>query len=330
VSSLDATGHRDNQRARLYDAEHVIKNSITSKAARKYLIDEARLIPQNGWYMGPVIRKDKNGKDKGYSPSIEDCQRFVDHVVRTAWFQRRWGQRTFTVVWKASGKATSSTGGTIALPPWSRTEGVILHEMAHGLRTEGAWHGEQFAAILLTLVRHQMGSEKAAALRASFRQYRVKVKTSALPKPTLPVVSATQRRQRVAARQEREAARLLGPVNRSRAAMVIHVLAKTNVCGAPGSKPRRYAQDAARVMGPNVRSTSCKTYYVPPEEMRIVAETVRALVRSEGYGPVGSKPRARAMALARTLDKAADDRAGRARAVGLAGKRVYAAKPQKW
>jgi hypothetical protein len=324
VSSLDATGHRDNQRARLYDAEHVIKNSITSKAARKYLIDEARLIPQNGWYMGPVIRKDKNGKDKGYSPSIEDCQRYIDHVVRTAWFQRRFGQRTFIAVWKASGKATASTNGRIALPPWSRTEGVILHEMAHMLRTEGAWHGEQFAAILLTLVRHQMGSEKAAALRASFREHRVKVKTSAVPKPTLPVVSATERRQRVAAKQERMDARRHMSVPRLHAANVLRTLILAGTLGAVGSKPRRYAQDVARVIEAPVGKRQTRITYTPAYDVREAAETVRAFVRAGDYGPVGSKPRTRALALARTLDEIAQSR----RPVGR--QMTYAAKPQKW
>jgi putative metallohydrolase (TIGR04338 family) len=324
VSSLMATGHRDNQKQRLYDSEHVIKRNV-SKAARRFLDEEARLIPQSGWHGGPVTRP---GRKTTYAPSIEDCQRFVDHLVRQTWFQRRWGQRTYAVVWKASGSATCSGSSTIALPPWARTEGVILHEIAHGLPHGGAWHGAEFAGILLALVRHQMGAETAKKLRASMREERVRSSTAAVPKPTRPVQTASMRRERAAHRQQVDDQNHGSRSNRTVTMNVLRYLIGKRLdqpFGGTGSKTRRYALDVSRTIapksGPNpyVRSVS-------HAEVLHAAEGVRAAVRRGEFGAVGSKPRARAMAVARTLDLLAKGY----QTHRLGGNRVYAAKPAKW
>jgi putative metallohydrolase (TIGR04338 family) len=76
---------------------------------------------------------------------------------------------------------------------WARTERVILHEMAHWIvrysqSAEGgrarvldseqydrnhASHGKEFAAVLLELVRLQLGAEATKALKASYKAKRV-------------------------------------------------------------------------------------------------------------------------------------------------------------
>lgn len=324
MSSLRDTGHRDTQRGRLYSAESAsgVKREISSAAGRRLLDEQARLIPQNGWLAGPVTRP---GKRTTYAASVEDCQRYVDDLVRAAWFQRRFGQRTYRVVWKASGNATCSHSATIALPPWSRTEGVILHEIAHGIPHEGAWHGPEFAAILLTLVRHRLGKPAADRLRAAYRQHKVRAKVAAVPKPDRAVVTATARRERAAHRQaatDRDAARLS---SRERDANVIRYLAaRPNAPFGPvGSKSRRAATDTARTLA---AGRAPRKMRLREGDLVTGALGVRAAIRRGEFGPVGSKPRTRAMAVARTLDKQAE----RYRAVSLAGRRVYAATPQKW
>jgi hypothetical protein len=76
---------RDTQRQRLYDAERTLPVNHSTKACVTLVVD-ARIIRQS---------------DGGKACSIEDCQRYVDDLVRQSWFQSRFGQRTITVHWKA-------------------------------------------------------------------------------------------------------------------------------------------------------------------------------------------------------------------------------------
>lgn len=226
---------RDNQKSRLYDAEGV---GPASKAAAKYL------------HNGPTVRSTGN-------VSIEACQSYLDHVLTAAWFQRRWGRRTVNIVHKVYGSATGGHG-LIALPPWSRTESVILHELAHCLTDSGRWasHGPEFAGLLLTLVKHVQGAEAAKEQRAKFRQYKVRYNMAAVPAPTRPVVarSEQQSKARAAAKAEKDRAarvarqRLDNIANRREAAALIRTAVEAGWYGPPGTPARRQALATARTM----------------------------------------------------------------------------------
>ncbi len=299
LPTINAQGDRprDTQRQRVYDAEGVLRTIRTDKAARRLLVDEARLLVQTGWHAGPIARDGKT-----YAPSIDDCQRYVDEVLRGAYVQRRWGQRTLTVGWKASGSDTC-TGTHLALPPWSRHESVILHEIAHALTPDKyAAHGPEFAGVLLSLVRHRMGAEAGTRLCEAFRAQRARVSVAAVPAPTQPVVTAADR----AAKAERLEERLTRPSYRRAAADTVKALAGRQVqpvFGDVGSKSRRYAQDTARALaeGP-VRGLGRPARH---EDIEQAAAVVRACVKADLLGKVGSKPRARALAVARRLDEVA-------------------------
>jgi putative metallohydrolase (TIGR04338 family) len=213
---------RDNQRQRLYDAEGVI-SGYTSNTAKK-LLDR-----------GPTVRTTG-------SVSIEACQAYVDHVTSRAWFQRRWGKRSRKVGHKVSGKATWD-GRDISLPPWSRSEDVILHELAHSLAPGGAAaHGPEFAGILLCLVEHMCGKEAKSALIASFRKGRVRWTPSAVPAPNQPVVTAAAQ----AARKRQEAARPLSSERATTTAEAIRQAVRQGLLGAVGTKERAAALASAR------------------------------------------------------------------------------------
>lgn len=65
----------------------------------------------------------------------------------------------------------------INAPPFSRYPRFMLHELAHAvIPRHAAWHGREFAAVFLALVRRFMGAEAATALRASFREHGVKAR----------------------------------------------------------------------------------------------------------------------------------------------------------
>lgn len=227
---------RDNQKQRLYDAES--GSGPKSKVAEKLLTNGKR-VESTG------------------SVSIEACQSYVDYVTTAAWFQSRWGRRHFTVRHKVYGRATASTwSGHISLPPWSREETAILHEIAHHLTSDRyADHGPEFAGVLLTLVRYMKGAEAAKMLRASFRRHRVKVSMATVPKPgshkVTPRGEQKKRVNEVATRQkkreeEQEVARLRTIASKRFAAQVIRQQIEDGVFGEPRSKARNAALATAR------------------------------------------------------------------------------------
>lgn len=66
----------------------------------------------------------------------------------------------------------------IKMPKWSRTRGVIAHELAHTVclreRLEGPWHGWQFCEVYLKLVLFTMGREAHDVLKQEFKKNRVR------------------------------------------------------------------------------------------------------------------------------------------------------------
>lgn len=229
---------RDNQRQRLYDAERacfeVTTKPAPSKAGIKFLHD------------GPKVRTTGN-------VSMEACQSYLDHVSTAAWFQTRWGRRRFTAIHKVHGNATGGNGN-VTLPPWGRNEWVILHEMAHtlvGCDGPHAVHGPEFAGVFLTLVRYQMGTAAAAALRAAFKAHRVRYSMSKVPSPGTREVKPRHEidRQKVAARRslaERNHREIVGIHRRRQAAETLRTLVKDGHFGPAGAAARKSALAAAR------------------------------------------------------------------------------------
>ncbi len=326
--STDKYGRiRDTQKSKVYSAENMAGlRKITSKAGKRLLIDEARLIPYSGYGTSNAVL---NGKPA--NASIEDCQRYVDHVVRDSWFQRRWGQRTIVVHWKAGGPATGSFGGgRVALPPWSRNEGVILHEIAHNLTTGNvAAHGPEFVGIMLALVGHFMGAEAAARFRATLKDCRCRKSMAQVPEPTRPVLSLAERRDRKASRQARQAS---GSSAAEAATwlrlLVVSTRTTTPYFGAAGTKTRARALATARLLDPAGRSARGMDERASVRHVNVVetADTLRAAIKVGTFGPAGSKPRTYALAVAKRLDEIAKGK----EAVGLNGRRTYAAKPERW
>lgn len=63
--------------------------------------------------------------------------------------------------------------GSIWLPKWAWSKGVILHEIAHAIQTEFPWHGKQFSRIYLDLVSRWIGREVASQIKQVFRKRRI-------------------------------------------------------------------------------------------------------------------------------------------------------------
>lgn len=240
---------RDNQRSRLYAAENVLRGLRVSKAATKHLIDTQAVA---GWSV--IV----DGRARPMrTPTIGGVQDYVDAVTSASWFQARWGQRGIIVV---AGKGSHSNGyrQITVSQQHRRSESVILHEIAHCLvGLPHAWHGPEFAGVLLTLVRYQMGKEHADTLRASFKEKGARYNLKAVPSPSRPVVTQAERSKRATAAKRQEKARLeeqraashrrlTGYTSRQSAAATVRALIKDGHFGPSGSAGRKAALATAR------------------------------------------------------------------------------------
>lgn len=223
---------RDNQRQRLYTAENILSGKRVSKAALKHLIDT-----EHSWH--------------GKYPTPAAVQAYVDEVTSSRWFQSRWGQKRIEY-WAGNGSHASGNHITVATEH-RRSEAVILHELAHCLVTQrsstAAWHGPEFAGVLMTLVRNVMGKESADALTESFRKHKVRKNTRLVPATgSKPVVTKTERTERQKARDEKDQQMALTLSRRDEAGESIRAAVKAGYYGPPGSKPRAQALATARTL----------------------------------------------------------------------------------
>jgi putative metallohydrolase (TIGR04338 family) len=111
---------------------------------------------------------------------LSACQAYVDHLVKSAWFQRRWPTvKHITVKDGRGARSAFSTwyNSSISLPLWARNEAVILHEVAHQCTDSQsrcvAPHGREFAQTFIALIEHKLGKAEAAKLKAEFTKNRV-------------------------------------------------------------------------------------------------------------------------------------------------------------
>ena len=109
--------------------------------------------------------------------SFRDAQRYLNKVLESAWFQRRFdvpdiqlkrGRGRSSAYWWGSSNIRLSTANHMY-------ERVLLHELVHTLvPLPHSGHGRLFCAIYLDLVRHYMGEEAYEELLEGYRREGVK------------------------------------------------------------------------------------------------------------------------------------------------------------
>lgn len=137
---------RDNQRSKLYKAEHVL------------------------W------------DDSKKFQTIGECEEYIKTVLRSRWFKNRYPHKEKLVLGDGRGMRRATAGSwletntvDISLPRWSRMEAVILHELSHNVSPMfKAAHGPEFASNFLSLVLRFMGRNAWVQLRESYKKHRVK------------------------------------------------------------------------------------------------------------------------------------------------------------
>lgn len=145
---------RDNQRQRLYNAERDV--SIWT-------------------YEGKM--------------SLNDIDDWLTSIFKSNWFKNRHPRADSFIIHdgRSRRKAQGAAWGPVChmwFPRWSRSQLVILHELAHGLsKLECGWydHGEIFARIYVELVERFIGKEVSEELRHCYIKYRVKCSDMQLP-----------------------------------------------------------------------------------------------------------------------------------------------------
>lgn len=266
---------RDTQRSRLYDAEDSIRSRRVSTAAKRHLTDTQNVAGRMVYdvsrpprlvavtHPGGVVKMEpRHELVPAKCPTTEAVQSYMDAVTEAAWYQRRWSQK-FRYV---NGRGSHGAGGRVTVSQEHRwSEAVILHEMAHTLTpSQYAWHGPEFAGVLLTLVKHVMGAKHADDLRAAFKVHRVRHNMKAVPAPTRTVTPQSERVKRVRAAAKREVAEREAALRRSssrrHAAAVIRLAVADGLYGEPRSKQRNAALATARALesAPGVLTRAAK------------------------------------------------------------------------
>jgi putative metallohydrolase (TIGR04338 family) len=119
---------------------------------------------------------------RNYLGTVPAVERFLDHVVSSAWFLDRWPVMEGAEVKLRDGRGSQSAWASpsaISLPRWARRKLVVLHELAHVVTwqcygKDRPAHGRTFARVYLRLVRRVLGQEAARELRWAFLRHGVR------------------------------------------------------------------------------------------------------------------------------------------------------------
>ncbi|QIS23363.1 TIGR04338 family metallohydrolase [Nocardia terpenica] len=158
---------RDTQRARVYDAEGLVRRMFDRA-------DEVgvRTVELHGSHITlPIERR---------FASVDSVQTYADRVLALNWVRARWARATAALTVRARAGTTAahyeSTRAVLAVPThtggtaWALRELVILHELAHHLEPPGpdlAPHGPEFCSRYVDLVDGIIGPEAALVLRTT-------------------------------------------------------------------------------------------------------------------------------------------------------------------
>jgi len=139
---------RDSQRQKMYNAENCLK---------RHCRDE-----------GEHGRVDENAEFE----SIKEIEHYVNKLLKSAWFIRRWGKKENPIIVEIQGHTAwgNRMRNKMALPKWAWNKVVVLHELSHVLHAYdcGTVHGRYFCRTLLELIDHELSPESRRFLKKRF------------------------------------------------------------------------------------------------------------------------------------------------------------------
>jgi putative metallohydrolase (TIGR04338 family) len=117
--------------------------------------------------------------------SLQEINDYLSRIFKSIWLKN--AHPTVEGFKIHDGRGRKGAAGTAVgyichlwLPKWSRSELVVLHELAHGLTVirygygEKPWHGEEYAWIYLCLVERWLGHSIGNELRHFYTKHHVK------------------------------------------------------------------------------------------------------------------------------------------------------------
>lgn len=105
--------------------------------------------------------------------SLEEVERYVNSLTGKAWFKKMYGSRKVKVEPKRNNAKARGGYGTVWLPRWAWTKGIIAHEVAHAVKYTDPWHSPVFCGHFIFLVEKTMGADKAMDLKRAFLRNKV-------------------------------------------------------------------------------------------------------------------------------------------------------------
>ncbi|ONM46650.1 TIGR04338 family metallohydrolase [Nocardia donostiensis] len=158
---------RDSQRAKVYDAEQLVRGAFDRADAFGH-----RTVEVHGSQLTlPVERR---------FASVESVAVYCRKVLALRWVAARWERAAVPVIVRARAGTTAAhyeaTDGVLAVPlytggtAWALRELVVLHELAHHLDPdsgEHAAHGPEFCTRYVDLVEGVIGPEAGLLLRTT-------------------------------------------------------------------------------------------------------------------------------------------------------------------
>lgn len=169
------TNARDGQRAKVYDAEQLVRRVFDR--ADEHGVRALELLGSH--ITLPIERR---------FGSVESVQLYVDKVLALNWVRAQWDRASATVSVRArAGERAAhyeNATATIAVPlhssgsAWALRELVVLHELAHHLEpldSGFAPHGPEFVERYLELVSEIIGGEAGFLLRTTMLECGVRI-----------------------------------------------------------------------------------------------------------------------------------------------------------
>ncbi|MFE7718253.1 TIGR04338 family metallohydrolase [Nocardia rhizosphaerihabitans] len=167
MASPDSGRRRDTQRAKVYDAEQLVRGVFD----RAQEFGHRTVEVYGSQITLPVERR---------FASVESVQSYVDKVLALNWVRAQWDRAAVPVRVRARSGASAAhyepADAVLAVPlhtgatAWALRELVVLHELAHHLApAEGETpHGPEFCSRYAELVDGAIGPEAALLIRATF------------------------------------------------------------------------------------------------------------------------------------------------------------------
>ena len=130
-----------------------------------------------------IAFKSFGGKPVERVETMDEITKFVSLVWTNPKIESKYSVAVhgrFPTIGDGRGRVRASGGWDgIKIPRWCRFKWLIVHELAHTVtvRTYGndhAWHGWEFCAVYLDIVRATFGAAAHEALKSSFKKHRVR------------------------------------------------------------------------------------------------------------------------------------------------------------